>query len=152
MGRLKGCVSNKVSAHANLATTNSQVSNAQDIDESARSKHYDTIALPPEVAKISERFRTQDESRSKPLPANGICTELASLPRTSHLDSNALARILGRHKKTIQKAVRRGELPLPFKFLGKQCWTVGVIVDHIVSLQQTASAQQQREELRRRVA
>ena len=48
-----------------------------------------------------------------------VITELAELSPEAQVDATALAAILGRSKKTITRAVRRGELPAPTKFLGK---------------------------------
>ena len=92
--------------------------------------------------------RTQRQGRS-PMSTPGpnmsvatdtgtICTELARLPRTAHLDTDALARILSRHPKTVTRSVSRGELPAPFKFLGRNQWLAGTIQDHLSQLQTKA--------------
>ena len=72
---------------------------------------------------------------------NGIVTALAELPLNAHLDAEALGRILGRCKKTIQRAVRRGELPPPIKFMGRHVWLVKTILEHMESRQETALRQ-----------
>jgi len=69
---------------------------------------------------------------------NGVITELAELPPDAHVDASALARILGRSKKAVQRAVRRRELPAPFWFLGKHTWLVKTITDHFNALQRKA--------------
>lgn len=70
-----------------------------------------------------------------------IITELAKLPPDSHLDGEGLACILGRCKKSVQRAVRRGELPPPFKFMGRHVWLVKTIRDHM-ELRQRAACEQ----------
>jgi hypothetical protein len=77
-----------------------------------------------------------------------VVTELATMPPDSHLDVDALARILGRHKKTVQRSVRRGELPRPFKLLGRSTWTARTIVAHLAELQARALAGQKQHEHR----
>ena len=68
----------------------------------------------------------------------GIVTELATLPPEAHLDGEALGRMLGRCRKSIQRAVRRGELPPPFKFMGRHVWLVKTILDHMKARQNAA--------------
>lgn len=70
--------------------------------------------------------------------SSGIVTCLAELPENAHLDAVALGRILGRCKKTIQRAVRRGELPPPIRFMGRHVWLVGTILRHFEERQQAA--------------
>jgi hypothetical protein len=67
------------------------------------------------------------------LPAreHGVVTELAKLPPQAHVDSQALGQMLGRCKKSVQRAVRRGELPPPFKFMGRHVWLVKTLLEHM---------------------
>ena len=67
------------------------------------------------------------------LPAreHGAVTELAKLPPQAHVDSQALGQMLGRCKKSVQRAVRRGELPPPFRFMGRHVWLVKTLLDHL---------------------
>ena len=44
---------------------------------------------------------------------------------------NDLAQIFHRHPESIKRAIERGELPPPVRFLGVRAWTVKVIVQHI---------------------
>ena len=71
----------------------------------------------------------------------GILTALAELPHDTLLTVNALARLLGRCEKTIARAVNRGELPPPIRFLGKRQWVVGTILEHLRGMQETAIRQ-----------
>lgn len=77
---------------------------------------------------------------------SGVCTALAELPRDAHLDAEALGRIFGRCKKTIQLAWRRGDLPPPIKFMGRHVWIVGTILDHLQAKQEKALEEAQRRE------
>ena len=79
----------------------------------------------------------------------GIVTELAELPREAYIDIRALARILGRSVRSVERAVRRGELPPPFRFMGKRVWMAGVIVDHMAARQQAALRLVGKRDLRR---
>jgi hypothetical protein len=70
--------------------------------------------------------------------AAGICVELATLPTGAHLDASALARILGRCTKSVQRAARRGELPPPIKFMGRHVWMAGAVQEHFAARQEAA--------------
>ena len=69
---------------------------------------------------------------------DGVCSGLATLPRNAHLDAKALARMLGRTVRTIDRATARAELPAPVRFLGRRVWLVGTILDHLQAKQQEA--------------
>ena len=73
-----------------------------------------------------------------PEPAPGGLAALADMPRDRTVDVPELARLLGRCEKTIHEAIRRRELPAPFKLLGRQTWTVKGLLDHFQSLQTKA--------------
>lgn len=75
------------------------------------------------------------ESQREPC---GIVRGLAELPPQAHLDGAALGSILGRCKKSVQRAVRRGELPPPFRFMGKHVWLVKTLVEHLEEQQAAA--------------
>jgi predicted DNA-binding transcriptional regulator AlpA len=70
------------------------------------------------------------------MACRGVVTELANLPPSAHLDAEALGQILGRCKKSVYRAVRRGELPPPVKFMGKHIWLVSSILNHMEARQQ----------------
>jgi hypothetical protein len=67
-----------------------------------------------------------------------VIIELATLPREALLNADGLAAAMGRHKKTIQRSVRRGELPPPFLMGGRQTWLVGAVLDHFAEMQRKA--------------
>jgi hypothetical protein len=69
---------------------------------------------------------------------SGVCVDLATIPVNAQLDMRALARIFKRSKKSIQRAIRRGDLPKPFRFMGKCVWLAGVILDHFTAKQKAA--------------
>ena len=78
-----------------------------------------------------------------------VLTGLAELPPEAEVDTAALGRILGRSRKTIQRAVRRGELPAPFRFMGRNVWLVSAILDHFRARQKAALKLQAQRNLRR---
>jgi len=48
---------------------------------------------------------------------DGVVVDLAAFPGNAHIDVEALAKILHRHKRSITRAIYRGELPPPFRFM-----------------------------------
>jgi len=87
----------------------------------------------PEVVEALTDEEMNDRS------ASPICVELATLPSDAHLDMRALAKILRRSTKSVERAVRRGDLPAPFTFLGKNTWLVGTIVQHLRTKQEAVA-------------
>ena len=73
------------------------------------------------------RLRPAGESHNR----SGIIAELGELPPGAFVSEGGLARMAGKHKVSIKRAVDRGELPPPVKFLGECGWTAGAIVRHI---------------------
>jgi len=64
-------------------------------------------------------------------PGPGIFIALGNLAPATVVTEDGLAGILGKQcRESIKRAVDRGELPPPVKLMGKNCWTVGVIVQH----------------------
>lgn len=80
--------------------------------------------------------------------STGVTTALAELPADAHIDIDALARMLNRCTKSVQRAVRRGELPAPIRFMGKRVWMVGAILKHMRARQETALKEASRREAR----
>jgi len=81
--------------------------------------------------------------------SDGIVTALAELPHAAHLDIRALAKILGRSVRSVERAIRRDELPPPIRFMGKRIWLVGTITEHMAARQQAALRLVERRDLRR---
>lgn len=81
---------------------------------------------------------------------DGICTALAELPEGALLTKAALAKILGKCEKTIDRMVERGELPRSVRMNGKATWTAGAVLGHIE--ERLREAKHQAEKERRRIA
>lgn len=86
----------------------------------------------------NENSTTTNPTPSATVETPGICTTLAVLPSGAHLDASALARILGRCTKSVQRAARRGELPPPIKFMGRHVWMAGAVQEHFAARQAAA--------------
>jgi len=95
---------------------------------------------------VSDTTRLTQESHTK--HSEGIVTALAELPPNAHLDSEALGQILGRCRKSVQRAVRRGELPPPVKFMGKHVWLAKAILAHMEARQDAVVDQAERRTVR----
>ena len=87
---------------------------------------------------------------AQPLEPGSVITRLAELPPEAHLDIAALARILGRHRKSVERAVRRGELPPPIRLFGQGVWLVGYVLKHFQQRQEAAVKRAERREQARR--
>lgn len=79
----------------------------------------------------------------------GIFAQLASLPAGSHINARGLAEALGICKKSVERAVRRGELPAPFRMGGRNVWMVSTILEHFEARQRQALEKAGRMERRR---
>ena len=78
------------------------------------------------------------EAQGKEAKPSGICHDIATLPADAQIDMRALGKMFGRSTKSIQRAIRRGDLPRPFRFMGKCVWLAGTIIEHLRSKQQAA--------------
>lgn len=61
----------------------------------------------------------------------GIVREFGELPAEALVFKKALARLLGKSTITIDRMVRRGELPRPIRFTNQDVWTAGLLREHI---------------------
>ena len=61
----------------------------------------------------------------------GVIEVLGTLGPGAVISEAALARMFGRCRDTLKRAVKRGELPPPTRLLGGPVWTAGAIVRHI---------------------
>lgn len=68
----------------------------------------------------------------------GISTALALLPEGAILNLAALARILGRHPKSVERSIRRAELPQGIRLLGRRVWLAGALQQHLHARQEEA--------------
>jgi len=71
------------------------------------------------------------------------------VPDDALLDAAALARAFAVCRKSIFRARDRGELPEPFTFGGRLCWTAGAVRDHLRCMQADAIREAERRETRR---
>jgi predicted DNA-binding transcriptional regulator AlpA len=60
-----------------------------------------------------------------------IVTDLADLPAESLVFKKALAAMLGKCTLTVDRMVRRGELPRPVRFTNQDVWTAGTLREHM---------------------
>lgn len=88
------------------------------------------------MSNVLESPQDGDQHKTEESTNNGACVEFANLPPNAHIDLRTLAKMLKRSTKSVQRAVRRGDLPAPFKFLGKLTWMAGVIVEHLKQKQE----------------
>lgn len=103
----------------------------------------------PDSGNAVDMVPVEDTANANAPPSAGIVTRLAELPRKAHIDIRALAGILERSVRSVERAVCREELPAPFKLLGKRTWMAGVIIDHLAARQQAALRLVERRDQRR---
>jgi len=60
-----------------------------------------------------------------------LVTTLGDLPGGTIITRKRLAKMLERHEVSIDRAVKRGELPPPVRFCGAPTWTVKAIMEHL---------------------
>lgn len=77
--------------------------------------------------------------------SGGIVRELGELPSGTIVNEEGLAQMLGRCRHTIKRAVKRGELPPPIKFMGKPRWTVGAILKHFEERLEESKKEEERQ-------
>ena len=63
--------------------------------------------------------------------ADSIVLELGAMPPGAIISKEGLAKIFARQPISIERAVKRGELPAPARLLGCERWTAGAILRHI---------------------
>lgn len=90
----------------------------------------------------------QEQAPLDQLP--GIIAVLGELPTGAIVTEEGLATIFDRHAASVKRAVQRGELPAPTRLFGGNCWTAGVLVQHIED--RLAHAAQETESLAQKFA
>lgn len=80
----------------------------------------------------------------------GIIRELGDLPPDTVVGEEALAKMFGRHRVSIKRAISRGELPPSVRLFGEPIWTVQALRDHLTRRLQ--AAQRETEQLQRRIS
>lgn len=89
------------------------------------------------LAVNSENTSTATQTLRQIGPA--VCRWLADLPRDVYVNADELARLIGRKsKRTVERMWRRGELPFPVKFAGRNVWLIGGILDFFQKRQSEA--------------
>jgi len=78
----------------------------------------------------------------------GVVRELGELPPGAILEEEAVARMFNRHPASVKRAVARGELPPPTRFLGKPRWTAGAILAHLDTRLESARREAEKEAAR----
>ena len=71
-----------------------------------------------------------------------VVAEFAALPEGAIIYEQALAAMFHRHPMSIRRAVARGELPPPFRMMGRRAWTAGALVQHLQARQKEAVRKQ----------
>ena len=108
------------------------------------------------TTQVSERNESMDErsmegAAGEGLPAEpegkatGVVRAIGDLPPGAVLTTEGLADIFGCHVCTIRRAVRRGELPEPMRFMGGSTWLAGKIVEHLEARQEAAARAREKE-------
>ncbi|MFC1706981.1 hypothetical protein ACFL59_09205 [Planctomycetota bacterium] len=87
-----------------------------------------------------------DELDAEKAPSTpGVYRSFGELSDEDIVDEEGLARIFDKCRKSIKRAVGRGELPAPFRFGGQPTWRVGSIREHFAK----AEAKAEKEAARR---
>jgi len=60
-----------------------------------------------------------------------IIRELGDLPGETIISEEGLAKMFGRHRVSIKRAVERGELPPNIRLFGEPVWTIQTLRDHL---------------------
>ena len=81
--------------------------------------------------------------------SSGVVRGLADLPPDTLLDARALASVFGKCRKSVFRAVGRGELPAPMTMGGRATWLAGAVRDHLTRRQAEAIRRAERHEARR---
>ncbi len=80
----------------------------------------------------------------------GIIRQLGDLPAEAVVSEEGLAKMLGKCRTSIKRAVRRQELPVPVRMFGESVWTVQALRDHLS--QRLEAAKKDAERLQRRIS
>ncbi len=76
-------------------------------------------------------MEAQSSASTRVKTPGGIIRELGDLPAETVVTEEGLATILGKHRVSIKRAVKRGELPVPVRLFGEPVWTVAALRDHL---------------------
>jgi hypothetical protein len=79
-----------------------------------------------------------------------IIRELGDLSPDTIVSEEVLAKMFGRHKVSIKRAVERGELPPSVRLFGSPVWTVRALREHLGKRLEVAK--KEAEQLQRRIS
>ena len=91
-----------------------------------------------------------ETTEHKATDRNGIIGALAELPADAVVSEEGLAKILGKHRVSIKRAVKRRELPVPVRMFGELVWTAGALRAHLN--QRLEAARRDAERLQQRIS
>jgi hypothetical protein len=80
----------------------------------------------------------------------GVIRKLGDLPPDAVISEDGLARLFGRHRVSIRRAVRRGELPPSVRLFGESTWTIEALRSHMNKRIETA--RRDAEQLQQRIS
>lgn len=83
------------------------------------------------MSEPADAVGAQDVSCTEENLLPGIVQEMGRLGPGAIIFEDGLARLIGKHPISVKRAVARGELPPPARFMGKPCWTAGAIIRHL---------------------
>lgn len=78
-----------------------------------------------------------------------IWRELGDLPEGAIVNEQAMARIFGKCRMSVKRAVSKNQLPRPVKMFDSLVWTAGAVLKHLEG--RLAAEQKDAEKLRRKV-
>ncbi|NLH41514.1 MAG: hypothetical protein GX448_06705 [Planctomycetes bacterium] len=78
----------------------------------------------------------------------GINEQLGSLALDTIISEKGLADMLGKHRVSVKRAVRRGELPPPVRLFGEPVWTAQALREHLAKRLEQARREVERTERR----
>lgn len=84
-----------------------------------------------DVNESNEEFAEQDVKKPSARLVPSYWSELGDLSEDTVISEGNLADMLGKHRVSIKRAVKRGELPPPTRLMGKPVWTVSAIRKHL---------------------
>ncbi len=69
---------------------------------------------------------------------SNVVDAFCNLPDDAVIFEPELARMFGKCRMSVKRAVVRQELPPPFRMMGKNAWTTRMIRDHLSKLEKDA--------------
>lgn len=76
--------------------------------------------------------------------SSGVIRELGDLPAEAVISEQGLAKLFGRHRVSIKRAISRGELPASIRLFGQEVWTIRVLREHLAKRLDAAKVESER--------